>query len=506
VRPAAAAVSALQPLSVSTWIVGALLGLVITAAVFTETWFYLLITLPGIVYVAVTLAHPRWGLLLWLLLAPVANTYANVSLPVGIPDITFGRVAVLVITLTLLLQMRLMGRRLAQWGGVELAMLAVLIIVAIDEFVRGSNQMSEMLKHFDARVAPFLLFLAARNLCVFREDLKYVGYILAVVGCYLAFHGTFQYFTYSPDDLARLDPSLIEQMGHQAGGRAVGPFLNSVEFGAVVAVAFVSTLVLVLHGSSGITRWALIAALAPLAAGVILSATRAVWLGWYLSLLIMALFSRKGRSTLLFSVAGATILAAALSLALSEASFLKQRTVEAGGVTSRLTMYRIAARLALRQPLVGYGNGTGSRVAARNESRAMGGLDADFAAGEFHNVYLMTLIEWGIGGLIAWLAVHVFLIKPALELRRLTDEATLAHHFAGFFIAATVIYMVQGLFADIPPFLYLTGIYYFLGGLLHAQLDAMKCHRSRARAQNDRCALGRADALRRGPHTARAEA
>src|SRR4029079_10203363 len=107
------------------------------------------------------------------------------------------------------------------------------------------------------------------------------------------------------------------------------------------------------------------------------------------------------------------------------------------------------------------------------ELSAAGDPDADLAAGQFHNVFLMTLVEWGVVAVAAYVAILVLIVKAALRLRRrLNDPHDPAYQFTGLVIAATVVYVMQGLLVDIPPFQYLNGIFFVLAGLLFAQLDA----------------------------------
>jgi hypothetical protein len=66
-------------------------------------------------------------------------------------------------------------------------------------------------------------------------------------------------------------------------------------------------------------------------------------------------------------------------------------------------------------------------------------------------------------------------VKAALELRRrLRDQRSFAYHFAGLFLTATVVFVTEGLFVDSPPLLYLNGLYFFLAGVVHAQLDVTR--------------------------------
>jgi O-antigen ligase len=86
---------------------------------------------------------------------------------------------------------------------------------------------------------------------------------------------------------------------------------------------------------------------------------------------------------------------------------------------------------------------------------------------------LKTLVEWGVVGLAALVVILTLFVRGALALRRrLAGEQNDAYHFAAVFLFATAVYVVQGLFTDTPPFLYLNGLYFFLAGVVYAQLDA----------------------------------
>jgi hypothetical protein len=185
----------------ATWILPIVIGVVVTVSVLTDTWIYLLMAVTGLLFVASAIAFPKTALLLWLVLAPLANAYATVSLPVGLPDITFGRVTVTVVAVALLMRTMFKGARLAPFGTLELAMLVLLAVMTFD-IVRSGNPMSDALQDFDERVTPILLFLAARNLFGRERDLKRALWAATAVGCYLAAHGGYQYVT-----SGRVDPT-----------------------------------------------------------------------------------------------------------------------------------------------------------------------------------------------------------------------------------------------------------------------------------------------------------
>jgi O-antigen ligase len=205
----------------------------------------------------------------------------------------------------------------------------------------------------------------------------------------------------------------------------------------------------------------------------VFSSTRSTWLGAYLAVVLMAALDHR-RTRFLASIGLLTAAALVASvMLLPESSSLRERASSTEPISGRLLMYEVGLRIAARQPLIGYGRGAPSRVAARQELYALGSPDADLAPGQFHDVFLMTLVEWGIPGLVAYVAIIVLLVKGALDLRRQqADRQDFIYHLAGLFLGTAVIFVTQGLLVDTPPFFYLNGVFFFLGGLVFARLDA----------------------------------
>jgi hypothetical protein len=462
----------------SALITALVVGVIGAAAVITNMWFWLLMAVAGVLFIMFAIAHPRTALLVWLLIAPVADAYATVTIP-GVPDIMFGRVTVVVVSLALLIRVMLKGRPLAAFGAIELAM-GILIAVMMLNLARSGNPISDFMENFDERVTPIVLFLAARNLWIRRIDLRNAAYILAVVGCYLALHGGYQYVAYGQSAPTAADERLTIHEGgdrvnesHLEEGRAVGPFSSAVEYGGVTAICLVSVLYLAMYRTRGPRRAVVIGLVPVIAAGIIMSSTRSAWIGGYLAVVVMMALDRRRKILVPVTLAVTVVGLAASMVFLSDDSALQERASSLEPVRARLLMYDAGLRLALKNPILGYGRGAPSRIAARKELYAAGDPNADLAAGQFHNVFLMTLVEWGIGALIAYVAVLVLIVKAAIRLRRrLTDQRDPAYHFAGLVIAASVVYVVQGLLVDIPPFLYLNGVFFVLAGLMFAQLDA----------------------------------
>jgi O-antigen ligase len=433
----------------------------------------------GVLFVVLAVNQPRIALWAWLLLAPIATRYGTVSLPVGLPDVTFSRVVIALIVTGLLLRRALRREPLRPLTPLDWAMLTLVGIMGVDLVLRGENFTSEALQDFDELIVPVMLFVTARHLLNRREDIRLATVMLLVVGCLLAAHGAYQFarFTGSaPEDYApveRVGGARINE-NQLAEGRSIGPFLSPVEYGSVCAITFAAALIVVMRPFPGVPRSLGLVALVASAGGVLLSATRSAWLAPVVAALVIAALDRQRRVAILgsFAVLAVTVLALVL-LILPRSDLFVSRAYSVSPISARTMMYRIGARLAVRQPIAGYGRGIPALLAARQEARAIGGPDAEIAAGQFHNTFLMMLVEWGVFGLATYLAILLLMISLGLTVRRLVGPDDLLFHFGGFYVAAVMLFVLQNLLVDTPAFQYLNGILFLFAGMLQAQRDRL---------------------------------
>jgi O-antigen ligase len=433
----------------------------------------------GVVFVALVFAQPRLGLWAWLLFSPLALKYATVSLPVGLPDVTLGRVVVALVTVVFALRVVLFGERLKPLRALDWAILVLSGIMVLDLLGRAENLTSEALQNFDEMGIPVLLYVAARHLLTRASDLKWATYAVIVVGLSLAAHGAYQFARFSAPtpsmpviEVVRVDGARVNE-DFLSEGRSLGPFGSPVEFGSVAAICFTAAFVLALRRFHGISRTLGWVALAPCAVAVVLSATRAAWLGPIVGVLVVAALDRQRRPTIMLSLGVAVALAIAIVMVvLPRSEIFRERAFSIEPIYARTLMYRIGFTLAAREPLTGCGRGAPALRAAGAEADAMGGSDAEIAAGQFHNTFLMTLVEWGVAGLAAYIAVLVCLLGTALAVRRqCPDDQSFAFHAAGFYVAALAIFVLQNVFVDTPSFLYLNGLMFLFAGILQAARD-----------------------------------
>jgi hypothetical protein len=442
------------------------LGLTGASAALGGWWLYLTAAVLGIGAVLLTLAQPIHGLLGFIVLAPELSPYAQLNLPAGVPDLTFPRAAVGLVAAALLVGVLFATRRLRPLVAVEKVMLAFVILVYVDLYVRSPSFESDALIVFDEFATPFLFFYFARNLIRTSAALEKFAYAMVLTGLVLAFHGIFQYATYG--SIGEEGAAVTEERsdtGHVEKGRAAGPFINAVEFGGSVGFALVWGLFLFFYRTGGLQRLALLPLAGILGLAAVLSLTRAVWLGLLVGILTVAVFDRRYRVAILTGVAAAGVIGVLVLGLVSDDSRMEERAFSTEPMYIRLVMYRAALSMIVERPVFGYGRGESTFVDERQRHLvSVGSIPADFGnmAGPPHNVYLFTLLQWGVVGLGLYLAIFYLLIRRAMSWRRAGKDDSLARACAAFSLAATAIYMIQAVFADVVAFTFLTNVY-FLG-------------------------------------------
>lgn len=461
------------------WLWSLPIGLLVTIAVLSERWKLVGKGLGGLGFVLLTLAYPMAGLLIWVTLGPGISSYVKLDLPPGVPDLSMERVTVASLLIALGIQVIVRTRRLTHPEGIEKTMLLFWILVAGDIWFRGGSFGSDMLVFLDEFGVPFLLFYIAKNLVSTPREACKLPYAFMLLGLYLGIWGLVQYVLYGATggpSTGAVDTKVVEGVlqyeaveGHLQRGRAVGPFYNAAEYGGIVVYGFLWTLFIVLHLTRGATRFFLLVPLALSSLGVVLSLTRSVWLSFLVATVLIAAFDRRWRRSILAglatAVAGGVLVAGVM---LANPQRLEERTFELVPIYQRLIMYEAATLMILESPVIGYGKGKSAFVSQRQKYVSnIGSISADYGlqAGPPHNVYLYTLLQWGLVGFIPYMALFVFLVRSAMMLRRLpAGDHRIERRFADFFLASTCVYLILGVFLDVATLNVFTSLYFVLGG------------------------------------------
>ena len=458
-------------------------GLLASVCVLFQWWLPLAAVIFGLPLALLLISEPFRALIMWLLLSPALGSYIKLSLPVGIPDITFDRLVIGCIVLALALQVMFRGGRLLPVGQTEKAMLLFIIIGLLSLFFRSQRKGSEFLIFLDEYGVPFLLFVAAKNLFQSHEQIQQLVRVLFLVGVYLGVYGIYQFLAHGDIVMAHGDD--LKTLGHLLEGRAVGPFLNGAVYGTVLIFAFVWTLYLIPLERWGRAQFFIGIGLALIGLGMFLSLTRAVWIGFLVALFVVQLLDRKWRKPFALCLVGLILLSSVAWFIRPDASLVQSRLVAEDSVQQRLVSYKLALLMILAKPVVGYGSGDEPFIIGRTKFLARiesNWLELGAGIGPPHNQYLYTLVQYGLIGLVAYGAVFLSIVTSGITLMRMApDPDSMQRQFVIFFWGMLAAYLVQALFADVVAFPFLSCLLFLFAGVLESlRLKALSLNGPRA--------------------------
>lgn len=200
---------------------------------------------------------------------------------------------------------------------------------------------------------------------------------------------------------------------------------------------------------------------------IVATKTRAVWLSFALSILLLLFFSpsrRLRRACLGFMLAGGIGLAAVMAFADRNAS-LSDRLEERGPVMFRMAIYQAGWEMFLAKPLAGWGASAMQTELSKRIS--------DFHQEQFffHNTYLEIVVQYGLVGLLLylWVVVDLFKlsrIRSAIRMRR--DNGFLDHQFRALWPLLLGVYLLNGSFV-VMNYQFVNGFIFAVAGLIATQ-------------------------------------
>jgi putative inorganic carbon (HCO3(-)) transporter len=299
-------------------------------------------------------------------------------------------------------------------------LLHVVMAVSIT-FVLVSAYFSDTLMDSRARfglldrfgVIPFLAFVLAPLIFRTRRDRNVLLGVLTVSGLYLSVTAIFE--------SVGLDALIFPRYITDAAvgihvDRARGPFVEAVANGMALWACGVAASLAAAQTRRLWLRIACLAIALLCIGGVLLTLTRAVWLGALVSGVVATLAVKEVRRYALpIALAGVAIVFVGLNVVPGFSEKASERQAEQRPVWDRLNSNRAAINLALAKPLFGAGWG---RFA--DKSRAYYELGDNYPmtdVRDVHNIYLSNLAELGGVGFLVWFAVLTIALGGAIFAR-----------------------------------------------------------------------------------------
>lgn len=258
---------------------------------------------------------------------------------------------------------------------------------------------------------------------------------------------------------------LDEGLGIHAD-RARGPFLQAVANG--VALNLLGLIALDSFRRKrlrGLTALAVVTAL-PLA--ILATKTRAVWLSFAGTIVLLMLFSpsrRLRRTCFAMTLAGAAALLLFVAFSNEHNDAFSDRLEERNPVDFRMAVYGAGRDMFLEKPLLGWDT---AGMQAELSRRISGFHQKEFY---FHNTYLEILVRYGLVGLgfYLWLILDLFRVGRAPAGGVFPgDHAFLDKQFRSLWPLFLAVYLVNGAVV-VMNYQFVNGLLFSVAGMLTAQ-------------------------------------
>jgi O-antigen ligase len=345
-------------------------------------------------------------------------------------------------------------------GPVTWPLLGLLVLALSDMLAQPYK--AETWSVFAAKwLIPFALYVVAARIFDDEVSLRNFEIFALLVFAYLSL--TSILFLAGAKDF--IFPRLIldERLGIHAD-RARGPFLQAVANG--VALNMLGLLALDSFRRRRLRGLLAASLLLGLPLAIVATKTRAVWLSFAASILVLPFFSsshRLRRGVLCMIVSGALALVAVSSFADHHRS-LAERLAENGPVKFRMAVYEAGWHMFLKKPVAGWG----ARAMQIELSRRV----SDFRQEQyyFHNTYLEILVQYGLIGLslYLWVVVDLFRVGRSRACFCSTPGSFLDAGFRSLWPLIVLVYVVNSSFV-VMNYHFVNALLFTLAGMLNAQ-------------------------------------
>lgn len=414
------------------------------------------------------LSDPTSGLLIWVSLSPLLSHYVRINLGEGIPDLTFDRLVIFLIFISLITSYRIRKKRFIPNTNLEMLMVFFSFSL-IFSIPRSLNPISATQTVLDSYLMPFVLFFLAKNLFDSDKKLNTLLNALLFMGVYSSLIGIFEYATGMP----LFDAPIWKESA--VVRRVPGSFGSPEIFGAVLASIFPIALYKYFQQKKISRKLLFVGVLTLVSIGIFLSFFRTCWLSLFIVLSIMVVLSRKFRKMLLplVIISGVILF---WSWDRFKYTLVYERLTSQGPILTRLGLLATAVKMFLAKSIIGFGFGNFNVLFAdfRSPFLSIPGTFVHLpSTGRFaaHNSYLTILVETGIIGFIPFLLILAIILQRGWRLYRTADGGYFKDkEWYAVFIAVFFAFTVPGLFQSMFHYSSFSNqLFYLIAGVVMRQ-------------------------------------
>lgn len=404
--------------------------------------------------------------LVWMVGIPTVFVFPDRYLN-AIPGLTSGRLMFGAIVVAMLLGrvFRLApGVRANRVEGLSIVFLAIALVALVRQLplvvpIQAKHDISMYLQGY---LIPLASFAIARRIDWDRRRCEQLVFLLTCAGVFLAVVAVLQQYF----GVTAFNPHHVGIFNHDRASATLG---SPHEFGAVISIMILLAFFAALHGTKDPVRAAAyLAACALMIAALILTKTRAPWLGALVAFAYVFLRDRTARPALLFVCIALGVAALALSPLIVQLDLWTERLGAVTPVYNRLAAWSTSLNAIAHNPLLGMGFGELAFERAKADYLSGFGPVAAFWAkdtGVPHNEFVHLGLLTGLPGLLVYVATLVTLSRSLGAIHGGGSDPYV-RHLALYGRAIMVVFVVNASLIDFGFSSYFPVLMFFVLGVV----------------------------------------
>lgn len=459
--------------------VTALLGLYLGNTVTGANWqdAVRLAGLGGVMF-AIFL-NPVLGMFLWIILEPFTRFwYLSMRLPPGIPDLSLSRLSLSLLAVVWVAQLASGKKKMRRLTLAEVAIgfFCLFALPSVVSSMRGAPYAAQSL--FDKFVAPYAVFVLAKNLYDEKKGIARLGGALSVIGLYLSCLVFFEQVTGQP-----LFYGLGRTTTYTRSLRKIVSLLGNPSYlGTVLGMVAPYALYRLVRERSPSAKALWGALFLGCTAASFLCYNRGVWLALAVGFVVMLVLEKRYRRLLVPLLLIALLVGVLSWQTLTESALVTERLTNISGVTFRLIMLQASQRM-IREHLA-FGVGLENygfyflQYGGHWETLA-------YDVPTPHNSYVLVLTTMGLASAVPYVLVFVSLIAESVAaLRRRRANANVDTELLVAGLAAMAIYMVSAAAVDIFILPFTSLVFFAIAGTIMGYASTLRTRRAMPQAQH----------------------
>jgi len=406
---------------------GALLGFLFVSPESAELTISVLVILAVMLII---IRKPLHGVLLWLMLEPFIESWVNIRMGAGLPDLSFSRFIIAFLAIFMLARAAVGKFQFAPIGLADVCIVAMTVgLMTSAPLAVSPNGMIQTA--ISLYFTPLVVYFFAKNLVRDEEDLRKLLLAIVIFGVAAALYAIYEQATGNILFLGR--GGVADKLGtaYTQNLRLIRGLLGrSGNFARVLISSIPITFYLFFESKSPTRRILWVAMLAVQIYGVFLTYNRTSWLSLLISLSILQFFYPQFRKAYFVIVFVAAIVLWATWDQVNESAVVEERVNSKDStLEGRQALWVAGYNMWRAKPIRGWGFGRYQRESGRFRAD---GEHRNFTAIE--NDYLHLLVGSGLVGFLPYL---FFLLMPLVNSVRLFFRAR-APDWPGFVKAETI--------------------------------------------------------------------